>query len=94
MKRAINPDKKNKKHKGQKKKKFFSCYRRQNPYDADDDIEALGLVLVVLEAPHAVLLVVPVGARGRMHAAASHRGGFGGRGRWGGGGFCVFVTGR
>ena len=42
-----------------------------DPDQHDDHVQALALATVVLEGPHAVLLLVPVGARGAVHAPAA-----------------------
>lgn len=58
-----------------------------NPDEHDDNVEALALAAVVLVGPHAVLLLVPVGTSGRVHAAtADMRLAVGGGGRLGRGG--------
>lgn len=57
-----------------------------NPHDADNNIHALGLTALVLEAPHAVLVGVPVGARGRVHATSADLCRLGRGGRVGAGG--------
>lgn len=43
-----------------------------NPYDAYDNVHALALAAVVLEAPHAVRLLVPERLCCRVHAPASN----------------------
>lgn len=42
------------------------------PDDTDDNIHPLALSSVVLEAPHAISLLVPESLGGRVHAPASH----------------------
>lgn len=49
----------------------MSRFLYADPDDAQDDVHALALAAVVLEAPHAVRLLVPEGLRGRVHAAAA-----------------------
>lgn len=43
-----------------------------DPDDADDDVHAFALAAVVLEAPHAVRLLVPERLGGRVHTAPAH----------------------
>lgn len=50
---------------------FRKLESNRHPHDANNDIHALLVAALVLEAPHAVLLVVPVRADGRVHAAAA-----------------------
>lgn len=45
-----------------------------DPNEHDDNIHALALTTVVLEGPHAVLLLVPKGPRGAVHAAPANMG--------------------
>lgn len=47
------------------------CILDSDPDDAHDDVHALALAAVVLEAPHAVCLLVPEGLGGRVHAPAA-----------------------
>lgn len=42
-----------------------------DPDEHDDNVKTLALATVVLVRPHAVLLLVPVGTGGRMHATAA-----------------------
>jgi hypothetical protein len=43
-----------------------------NPHHAHHNIHPLALATLVLEAPHAVALIVPVRAARAVHAAAAH----------------------
>jgi hypothetical protein len=43
-----------------------------NPHDTNHNVHPLALAALVLVAPHAVPLVVPVRARGAVHAPAAH----------------------
>jgi hypothetical protein len=52
---------------------FRKLESNRHPHDANNDIHALLVAALVLETPHAVLLVVPVRADGRVHAAAADR---------------------
>lgn len=45
-----------------------------DPDDSNDYVHALGLAAVILEAPEAVILLVPEGLGGRVHAAAAYVG--------------------
>lgn len=45
-----------------------------NPHHADNNIHPLRLGALIFEAPHAVLLTVPVGASSRVHAPLAHPG--------------------
>lgn len=47
-------------------------YSQRDPYQHNDHIHALGLTTVVLVAPHAVRLLVPVGAGSAVHAATAN----------------------
>jgi hypothetical protein len=52
-----------------------------DPDQHDDNVQALGLAAVILESPHAILLLVPVGTGGAVHAASADVGlAVGGRG--------------
>ena len=45
-----------------------------NPDEHDDHVQALALSAVVLESPHAVLLLVPVSTSGAVHSSSADMG--------------------
>lgn len=45
-----------------------------DPYEHNDDIHALALTAIILERPHSVLLLVPKGPGGAVHAASANMG--------------------
>jgi len=45
-----------------------------NPDDSNDNVHALGLAAIVLEAPEPIVLLVPECLCGRVHAAAAYVG--------------------
>lgn len=50
---------------------FGRAALNSHPDEHDDNVHALALAAVVLERPHAVLLLVPVRTSGAVHAAAA-----------------------
>lgn len=52
---------------------LLPIYSYPNPHDADNYVHASAFAALVLVAPHAIFLVVPVGASGGVHAASASR---------------------
>jgi hypothetical protein len=45
-----------------------------DPDEHNDNVKALALTAIILESPHAVLLLVPVGASGTVHSSSTDMG--------------------